>query len=90
MDEVPEVWRVKVAVTLINPDSLLATDYLNHFNEVVMLIGMLPDMPDMLPDCEAWKPKSYPEHFLNAGLTYGALAAEAYAHMRRHSPPPSN
>ena len=81
MDEVPQEWRDKVAGTLINPESLLATDYLNHFNEVVMLIGMLPDMPDMLADCEAWKPKSYPEHFLNAGLTYGALAAEAYTHM---------
>lgn len=81
MDTVPQEWRDKVAGTLINPDTLLATDYLNHFNEVVMLIGMLPDVPDMLPDCESWQPKSYPEHFRSSGLDYGALAAEAYEHV---------
>jgi hypothetical protein len=81
MDEVPQEWRDKVAGTLINPDTLLATDYLNHFNEVVMLIGMLGDIPDMLPDCEAWQPKTYPEHFRTIGLDYGPLAAEAYEHV---------
>ncbi|MDX2143860.1 MAG: hypothetical protein SFV19_10935 [Rhodospirillaceae bacterium] len=78
---VPDVWRAKVAGTLINPDTLLATDYMNHFNEVVMLIEMLPDMPDMLPDCAAWQSKSYTEHFLNSGLDYGPLAAEAFKHL---------
>lgn len=77
-ESVPEEWRAKVAGTLINPDTLLATDYMNHFNEVVMLIEMLPDMPDMLPDCAAWQSKSYSEHFLGSGLAYGPLAAEAY------------
>jgi hypothetical protein len=73
-------WRVKIAGTLINPDTLLATDYMNHFNEVVMLIEMLPDMPDMLPDCEAWKSKTYAQHFLDSRLDYGPLAAQAYDH----------
>ncbi|MBL8629739.1 MAG: hypothetical protein JNM81_08935 [Rhodospirillaceae bacterium] len=79
--KVSEAWRTKVAGTLINPDTLLATDYMNHFNEVVMLIEMLPDMPDMLPDCAAWKTKSYPQHFLDSRLDYGHLAAEAYEHV---------
>jgi hypothetical protein len=78
---IPAAWRAKVAGTLINPDTLLATDYMNHFNEVVMLIEMLPDMPDMLPDCAAWQAKSYPEHFLGSGLDYGPLAAEAFTHL---------
>lgn len=68
-------WRQKVSGTLINSETLLATDYLNHFNEVVMLVEMVPDMPDMLPDCQSWKLKSYPEHFVASGLEYGGLAA---------------
>lgn len=75
---VPQAWQAKVAGTLINPDTLLATDYMNHFNEVVMLIEMLPDMPDMLPDCLAWQSKSYAEHFEACKLDYGPLAVEAY------------
>ncbi|HEY5598367.1 MAG TPA: hypothetical protein VIK47_06140, partial [Kiloniellales bacterium] len=47
----------------IHEDTLLATDYLNHFNEVIMLIGMIPDMPECLRDAQAWQPKSYEEHF---------------------------
>jgi hypothetical protein len=34
--------------TTINSQTLLATDYLNHFNEVVMLFEMIADMPDMM------------------------------------------
>ncbi len=74
-------WHQKVSGTLINSETLLATDYLNHFNEVVMLVEMVPDMPDMLPDCQSWKLKSYPEHFAASGLDYGELAAEAYEHV---------
>ncbi|MCB2106079.1 MAG: hypothetical protein KDE14_00205 [Rhodobacteraceae bacterium] len=80
-DSVPAEWRAKVEGTLINPASLLATDYLNHFNEVVMLLGMVPDMPEMLEDAKGWKLKSYPEHFRASGLSYGELAAEAYEHI---------
>ncbi len=80
-DSVSEIWRAKVKGTLINPDTLLATDYMNHFNEVMMLIEMLPDMPDMLPDCAAWQSKTYAEHFIQIGLDYGPLAAEAYQHV---------
>lgn len=78
---VTDEWRAKVAGSLINPDTLLATDYMNHFSEVLMMIELLPDMPDMLADCMAWQPKSYQQHFLNSGLNYGALAAEAYEHV---------
>lgn len=76
-------WAKRVEGTMVNATTLLATDYLNHFNEVLMLLQMVPDMPDMIEDCTQWRPKSYPQHFLDSGLTEGPLAAEAYA----HSPP---
>ena len=41
----------------------LSTDYLNHFTEAVMALEMVATMPDCQPDLEAWKPKTYCEHF---------------------------
>ena len=49
-DDPAESWAQRLQGTNINVNTLLATDYLNHFNEVIMLIEMLPDMPDMLED----------------------------------------
>lgn len=80
-DAVPAAWRDKVAGFPISPVTLLATDYLNHFNEVVMLVDMIPSMPDMLPDVQAWREKSYIEHFRTIKLDYGDIAAEAYDHV---------
>lgn len=62
----------------INPDTLLATDYLNHFNEVGMLLEMLPEMPDCIQELEDWEPRSYVDHFAWSGLRYSDLAIEAY------------
>lgn len=70
--------RGKLEAANINPDSFLATDYLNHFNEILMLIEMVPDMPDMLDECFEWKPKSYPDHFMDSGFTAKELAVKAY------------
>lgn len=64
----------------INENTLLATDYLNHFNEVIMLVGMVPSMPECLEDAKAWQPKSYQEHFQDSGFSDKALAIEAYEH----------
>ena len=47
----------------INPRTGLATDYLNHFNEAVMLLEMIPDMPECAEDFLTWRPLSYAEHF---------------------------
>lgn len=73
-------WRERVQGTNINEISLLATDYLNHFNEVVMMIEMLPDMPDCLEDIREWRPKSYKEHFADSAFSDKDLAIEAYDH----------
>lgn len=70
----------KLAAANINPDSFLATDYLNHFNEIVMLLEMVPDMPELAEDCADWAPKSYPKHFEDSGFQAKTLAIEAY-HM---------
>lgn len=62
----------------INPETLLATDYLNHFNEVVMLIEMSADMPDCIEDIAEWQPLSYQEHFLRSAFAEKDLAILAY------------
>lgn len=74
-------WRERVSGANISDKTLLATDYLNHFNEIVMLIEMLPDMPDMLEDCRMWRPKTYQEHFRDSGFSDKELAIEAYNHV---------
>lgn len=73
-----EEYRVKVAGTNISSQTLLATDYLNHFNEIVMLLDMLPDMPDMIEECKAWAPKDYKSHFADSSFSDKQLAIEAY------------
>ena len=84
--EDPEVARNRDAVreeirlsgANINPESLLATDYLNHFNEIIMLLDLAAEMPDCFEDAAGWQPLGYREHFLRSNLADGALAAEAY------------
>ncbi len=46
-----------------------------------MLLGMLPDMPDMIEDIRAWQFCTYEEHFGDSGLPFAPLAIEAYAHV---------
>jgi hypothetical protein len=72
--------RQRIAGTNINPETMLATDYLNQFNEVVMLLEMIPGMPDCVDELTAWRPKSYKEHFQDSGFSDRELAIEAYDH----------
>ena len=62
----------------INPGSLLATDYLNHFNEIVMLFDLAADRPDCFRDAAAWQPVSYPDHFSRSNFSDRGLAINAY------------
>ena len=64
--------------TNVNDLTLLATDYLNHFNEVVMLLEMIPDMPELLIDAHEWTPKSYKDHFRDSTIADKDLAIEVY------------
>ncbi|WP_298813716.1 hypothetical protein [uncultured Roseibium sp.] len=62
----------------INPQTGLATDYLNHFNEVMMLLEMLPAMPDCAEDVLDWEPLDYEGHFENSTFKDKNLAIAAY------------
>jgi hypothetical protein len=75
-----EEYRERVKGTTIDPGTLLSTDYFNLFNEVIMLLGMLGDMPDMLDEVAGWKFKTYEQHFAESGLAFAPLAIEAYPH----------
>ena len=68
----------RLADANINPATGLATDYLNHFNEAIMLLEMLSSCPDCLDDFLAWRPMSYREHFEASRFKGRALAIAAY------------
>lgn len=70
--------RARLDGTNIDPNSFLATDYLNHFNEAFMLLGMAADMPDMLDELADWQPQDYEAHFNQTGFPHKALAIKAY------------
>ena len=62
----------------INPATGLATDYLNHFNEAIMMLEMLAAMPECIDDLMAWRPMSYREHFVATNQKHRELAIAAY------------
>src|SRR6202790_5083400 len=62
----------------INPRTALATDYLNHFNEAIMLLEMIPDMPECADDFLDWHPLSYADHFTASNFKARDLAISAY------------
>src|SRR6202165_2302616 len=62
----------------IKPRTGLATDYLNHFNEAIMLLEMIPDMPECAEDFLGWHPLTYREHFTASNFKARDLAIEAY------------
>jgi hypothetical protein len=73
-----EAWAAKLRAANINPRTGLATDYLNHFNEAIMLLEMIPDMPECAEDFLTWTPLSYAEHFIASNFKARDLAIEAY------------
>ncbi|MDB5596645.1 MAG: uncharacterized protein JWM36_3606 [Hyphomicrobiales bacterium] len=68
----------EVAPSLVNPLSGLANDYLNHFNEVVMIIEQLPEMPELIEDLLAWRPLSYDDYFTISTLPERDQARQTY------------
>jgi len=67
----------RLAQANINPATGLATDYLNHFNEAIMLLELLSDCFDCATDFLAWQPM-YREHFAAPNFKDRALAIRAY------------
>lgn len=73
--------RSRLHNTQINAETLLATDYLNHFNNVEMIIELLPGAPDYFDEIADWRPRGYVEHFADSPLRDAPLAIEAYRHV---------
>jgi hypothetical protein len=77
-------FRSHVPGTNINESTLLTTDYLNHFHELVMLLEACSSEPeDFSGDVLAWKPLTYEQHFAQTGFRDKNLAIAAY-----HRAPP--
>jgi hypothetical protein len=68
----------QLAKANINPVTGLATDYLNHFNEAIMLLDLVATVPECLPDLMAWRAMSYQEHFASSRFKDRELAVAAY------------
>ena len=62
----------------INPATGLCTDYLNHFNEAIMVLEMLPASPECVDDFLAWRPCSYSEHFAASNFKNREAVIAAY------------
>lgn len=77
-------FRSHIPGTNINESTLLASDYLNHFHELVMLLEALSSEPEgFSDDLLAWRPLTYEEHFTRSGFRDKNLAIAAY----RRAPP---
>lgn len=67
------------ATALVNPQSGIANDYLNHFNEILLMVENLPVLPpDMVDEILGWKPVSYLEYFKKSPLPGSAEASRIY------------
>src|ERR1700728_4728096 len=73
-----EARAARLRAANINPATGLATDYLNHFNEAIMLLDLVASMPECLPDLMAWHPMSYQDHFAGSNFKDRDLAVMAY------------
>ncbi len=77
-------FRSHIPGTNINESTLLASDYLNHFHELVMLFEAISSEPqDFSDDLLSWRPLTYEEHFAELGFRDKNLAIAAY----RRAPP---
>jgi hypothetical protein len=77
-------FRSHVPGTNINESTLLASDYLNHFHELVMLLEAISSEPQgFADDLLSWRPLTYEEHFSESGFRDKNLAIAAY----RRAPP---
>ena len=65
--------------TNVNRETLLTTDYLNHFNEIIMLLELVPSAPaQFASELADWEHESYEEHFTHSGFRDKELAIICY------------
>lgn len=73
-----EPTHAEMVAANINPRTRLATDFLNHFNEAIMLLEMIPAMPECAVELADWRPLTYREHFEASSFRARDLAIAAY------------
>lgn len=74
----------KLQSTNINTETLLTTDYLNHFSAIFMILEMLPmDPATFAGDILAWEPRTYAEHMTESGFRDSELAIICYEYADR-------
>lgn len=70
------------ASQIVNPASGIANDYLNQYNEILLLVENLPVLlPEMVDELLAWKPKTYINYFETSPLPNGNIAIEIYKRL---------
>jgi len=74
----PALDPARLAAANINPKTGLASDYLNHFNEAIMLLDLFPQTPECIVELIGWEPLSYEEHFAASHFKEKDLAIAAY------------
>lgn len=72
-------FRAHVPGTNVNEETLLASDYLNHFHDLVTLFEALSTEPDGTAEALIrWRPMGYEEHFAQSDVREKDLAIAAY------------
>lgn len=67
------------AALLTNPVSGIANDFLNHFNEIFLLVENLPVLlPEMVDELVQWQPITYVEYFERSNLPGRSQALADY------------
>jgi hypothetical protein len=70
------------ASQIVNPASGIANDYLNQYNEILLLVENLPIlMPEMVEELLAWKPKTYIHYFETSPLPHGDTTIKIYKRL---------
>jgi hypothetical protein len=69
----------RLAAANIHPTSRLATDYLNHFNNIVMLLDLVSAMPECIEEVLEWRPIDYCSYFAASRFRERDLAIRAFA-----------
>jgi hypothetical protein len=78
IDDFEYLDKEMLAKANISPKTGFATDYLNVFNEAIMLFGLLGDMPEMIEELVIWEALSYEEHFRRSNFHAKDLAIAVY------------
>jgi hypothetical protein len=62
-------------------EDVLSNDYLNHYNEPLMLIEMAGQDPAFIDDLASWQPVSYLAYFQASPLRRASSAINAYLNL---------